>query len=325
MLDRPGSSQARAASPVPRPAHPWGDAALVALVTVASVALAAHFQLSESFYALTRRWEYLQIDELSIGLLVLVIGLTWLSWRRYRQARQALAARYRVEAALSQALMENRRLAAEYLALQEAERKHLARELHDHLGQYLNAVKLDATAIAEHATAARAPSAAAHSIIRSVDHVQAVVRDLIGRLRPVGLDELGLAAAIEHCVEEWRARLPATRFVLRIGEGLDGLAEGLTLTLYRLVQEALTNVYRHAAASRVQILLERRGASAAAEEIHVGIEDDGRGVELARARGGLGIAGMRERVALAGGSFAFDSVPGHGVHIDVRLPLPAPT
>jgi two-component system, NarL family, sensor histidine kinase UhpB len=202
MLEPSRSFPAEAAASVRAAVYPWRDAALVAASTVISVAVAAHFQLSETFYALTRRWEYLQIDELSIGLVVLVVGLTWLSWRRYRQAREELAARYRVEAALSQALTENRRLTAEYHVVQEAERKHLARELHDHLGQYLNAVKLDATIIVDRATVDGPQSAAAHSIIRSVDHVQGVVRDLIGRLRPVGLDELGLAAAIEHCVDQ---------------------------------------------------------------------------------------------------------------------------
>jgi two-component system, NarL family, sensor histidine kinase UhpB len=308
-------------SPLPLGAHPWRDVALIIATSALSVVVAAHFQWSESFYALTRRWEYLQLDELSTGLVVLVMGLSWLSWRRYHLARQELGRRYRVEAALERALAENRRLVSEYLRVQEAERKHLARELHDHLGQYLNAVKLDATAIADRCAADALLSEATLDIIRSVDHVHGVVRDMIGRLRPVGLDELGLAAAIEHCVDQWRARLPSTRFALCIGAGLDGLNEPLNLTLYRLIQEALTNIYKHSAAGHVQILLER---CAMPEEIHVGIEDDGRGVDMAHAAGGLGIAGMRERVALAGGSFAWNSAPGRGVHIDVRVPFGVP-
>lgn len=298
----------------------WIDATAVAAFTLCSVVVSDHFQISEAFYLFTRRWESIQLDELPFALLVLVCGLTWLAWRRYREARQELAERSRVESALSSAMDENRRLVREYLNALEAERKHLARELHDHLGQYLNAIKLDASAMA----AADAPPpavSAAQRIMRSVDHVHGVVRDLIRRLRPVALDELGLAAAIEHCVDQWRARQPSTRVLLHIGAGLESLAEPLSLTLVRVVQEALTNVYKHAGASSVQVLLERRAASSSAtDEICVGIHDDGRGLADAGA-GGLGIIGMRERVHLAGGSFSLHSAPGQGVHIDVRLPM----
>ncbi|HTT04536.1 MAG TPA: sensor histidine kinase [Steroidobacteraceae bacterium] len=320
----------------------WIDATAVAAFTLGSVFVSDRFQISEGFYLFTRRWESIQLDELPFALLVLVCGLTWLAWRRYREARQELVERARVEAALSKAMDENRRLVREYLNALEAERKHLARELHDHLGQYLNAIKLDASA----SVGAGAPPPvilAAQRIIRSIDHVYGVVRDLIRRLRPVALDELGLAAAIEHCVDQWRALQPSTRVQLHIGEGLDGLAEPLALTLVRVVQEALTNVYKHARASSVQVLLERRCASppqasapmptptptpaagAAADQVCVDIHDDGCGLaEPAMRSAGLGIIGMRERVHLAGGTFSLRSAPGQGVHIDVRLPMLAP-
>ncbi len=125
----------------------WRDAAAVVAVTVLAFELSAHFQFTEALYALTRHWEYFQIDELPVGMFVLSTGLIWLSLKRYRDANRELQARRTAEARLEAVLSENRRLARENLRIQEVERKHLARELHDELGQYLNAIKLDAVYI----------------------------------------------------------------------------------------------------------------------------------------------------------------------------------
>jgi signal transduction histidine kinase len=311
------------------------DVGVVIGLTALSVILAAHFQLSELLYAFTRRWESLQLDEMLIGLLVLAIGLIWLAWRRYREARSELAARQATEARLAGVLEENRRLAMEHLRIQELERKHLARELHDELGQYLNAIKLDAVSLSEDSGNDAAFSVqTSASIIRSVDHVHASVNDMIRRLRPVGLDDLGLLAAIEHCIDHWRQRLPDTRFLLTVRGDFDDLDEPLTLTVYRLIQEGLTNIYKHAGAGRVEVVLERRGARGVGppagggvdgcglDEVLLVLGDDGRGMSAGAHTPGFGLSGMRERVELAGGSFRLDSAPGRGVRVEARLPVP---
>jgi len=304
---------------------PNADALAVIGATALSIILAAHFQLTETLYALTRRWEYFQLDELPIGLLVLAIGLIWLSWRRYRQAGRELRARHVAEVRLAGVLAENRRLAQEYLRVQELERKHLARDLHDEMGQFLNAIKLDAVSILEsRASEPRLSIAASQSIIRSIDHVHGAVSDMIRRLRPVGLDELGLAAAIESCVDHWRQRLPDTRFSLTLRGDLDALEEPLTLTLYRLIQEGLTNISKHAAARRVDIALDRHACVAAGmDELTLTVADDGRGMDSAARTPGFGLSGMRERVEMAGGSFDFQSAPGRGFSFSARLPARA--
>src|SRR5271167_1254442 len=127
----------------------WHDAAVVIGITAVSIIVSIHFDLNEALFMLTRRNERFQVDELPIGMLVLLMCLMWLSWRRYSQACREVRARRIAEAQLGAALAENRRLAQENLRIQEVERKHLARELHDELGQYLNAIKLDAVAIRE--------------------------------------------------------------------------------------------------------------------------------------------------------------------------------
>jgi signal transduction histidine kinase len=298
------------------------DAAAVLGVTALSIVLAAHFQLAEALYALTRRWEFLQLDELPIGLLVLAVGLIWLSWRRYQQADRALRARQLAEARLAGVLEENRKLAQEHLRIQELERKHLARELHDELGQYLNAIKLDAMSISESGGRdAELSTQASGSIIRSVDHVHAAVSGMIRRLRPVGFDDLGLVAAIEHCVDHWRQRLPETCFSVALRGDFDGLDESLTLTLYRLIQEGLTNVYKHAAARQVEVVLERKhSVQGEMDEVLLRLADDGRGMEEAARTPGFGLSGMRERVEIAGGTFRIDSAPGRGFGFEARMP-----
>jgi two-component system, NarL family, sensor histidine kinase UhpB len=299
----------------------WRDAAAVAGVTVLAFLLSAHFQFSEALFALTRHWEYFQVDELPVGMFVLSLGLIWISWKRYRDANRELEARRIAEARLETVLSENRRLAHENLRIQEVERKHLARELHDELGQYLNAIKLDAVSIRDGDGGARIAAEASQSIVRAVDHVHGAVSGMIGRLRPVGLDELGLVAAIEHCVDEWRQRLPGTRFNLSAGGNFDDLGESLTLTVYRLIQEGLTNISKHAHATEARVALERTPRTpSAGDELRLSIADDGCGMDLGERRSRFGLSGMRERVEMSGGTFELASAPGRGLRFSVCLP-----
>lgn len=306
------------------PVSPWRDIALVAGITFVSAWLAAHFELNEMLFSLTRQWEHFQLDEWPVGLFVLAVCLGWLSWRRYQQTLVQLRARQIAEARLSAVLTENRGLAHQHLRIQEAERKHLARELHDELGQYLNAIKLDAVSIADSASsvgaAAGAPARAAERIVQAVDHVHGVVSEMIRRLRPAGLDELGLTAALESCVDQWRHRLPEARFSLAASGTLDDLSELLNLTLYRLTQEGLTNSHKHASAKHIEVSLRREAPDG---DVVLTVADDGRGMDAARGRRGFGLSGMRERVELMGGRFTIDSAPGRGFTFEARLPARA--
>jgi two-component system, NarL family, sensor histidine kinase UhpB len=297
------------------------DLSMVAALTLLSLFATSYLQLDEWLYARTRRWELFQIDELPVTFIVLTLGLMWFSSRRHRQTRLELAAREQAEARLAGALAVNRELAQRHIRAEEDERKHLARELHDELGQYLNAIKLDAVAIRDGARDAVLASKAAGAIIQSVDHVHAAVSGMIRRLRPVGLDELGLAAAVESLVDQWRARLPGVQFSLVFGGEIDGLGEPLNLALYRLIQEGVTNCSRHAAAEHVEISL-RRVIRGSANEVMLSVQDDGRGADLAAKTSGFGLNGMRERVEMLGGRFAVASEPGAGLRFEVHLPVP---
>jgi two-component system sensor histidine kinase UhpB len=300
----------------------WCDTAIIVAITAASIIGSARFNLNERLYGFTRHWEKFQIDELPIGMLVLLICLMWLSWRRYQHARRELNARRIIEARLTEVLAENRELAQENLRIQETERKHLARELHDEFGQYLNAIKLDAVSLCDsHGQDPSLATHAAESIIRTVDHVHGAVTDMIARLRPVGLDELGLIAAVEHCVDYWRQRLPDTRFALSVHGDFEDLSEPLNLTMYRLIQEGLTNIYKHADARQAAIALERiKTGSEDAGQLHLTVADNGRGMQSSRRSSRFGLSGMRERVEMEGGTFVLDSTPGHGFRFEAHLP-----
>ena len=224
---------------------------------------------------------------------------------------------------LGDALAENRLLSQKYLLAQEEERRHLARELHDEMGQWLNAIKLDAVSIRKYPTELpREVLDSAQSIIEVSTRVYDVARGLMERLRPVALDELGLADALQHLVAQWRRRNPDVACSLVVDGELSGFGEQTNITVYRVVQECLTNVTRHARASQVRLQI---ACASDARELSLVVADDGVGIEPSgKKRSGLGLAGLRERVEVLGGRLEVLSPPPHGVEIRVRIPLSDP-
>lgn len=220
---------------------------------------------------------------------------------------------------LAVALDENRRLAQRGIEMLEHERRNIARELHDEMGQWLNALKLDAVSIRGRDDVPVEVKDAAQSIVELTDHVYDVARSLMRRLRPVALDELGLGPAIQYCVDQWRRRHPAVKCEVRIDGVPDSLGEAANITLYRMVQEGLTNVTKHARASAVTVALTAE-ADAATGGVRVDIVDDGVGLDEQIGRSGLGLPGLRERVEMLGGRFWVDSAPGRGTALHASLP-----
>jgi two-component system sensor histidine kinase UhpB len=296
------------------------DALAVGLLSVIAAVLCAKFDVSEMLVRWTRPLERLQLDEAPVVLLVVAVSLIWYSARRYFEAQRELRLRRTAEISLEEALAENQRLALKYVDMRESEHKALARDLHDELGQYVNAMKLDAVSIREVAEDGSAVHVAAQAMITNLDRVYGVLRGLIGQLRPVGFDDLGMVAALEHFINEWRARLPAVTIEMSTRGDLDPLDETRGLVIYRLVQEALTNVARHSAAVHVKISIERPPTG---DRIHVVIADDGQGADLSAPRNGLGLIGMRERVSALGGELTLATAPMQGFTVSATLPLTA--
>ena len=207
--------------------------------------------------------------------------------------------------------------------IQEEERRVLARELHDELGQTLNAIKIDAVCLRD-GDAGRIPEvkAGALAIKGATDRLEDVVRDMVRRLRPPGLDELGLPAALEDCVDGWRRRLPRVKFELAVGEDIGTFDEATNITLYRLVQEGLTNIAKHAHASRVEITMQQEPAANAGEScVVLTVRDDGIGARQDGRGSGLGIRGMRERVEALAGRLDLSPVREGGFGFTALLPV----
>ena len=299
------------------------DLVWIIVATVVVAILCARFELSETVVDWTRPHEQFQLDELPVVLLFLALALAWHAWRRVGEVRAELQLRRGIEARLREALLENRELAQASVRIQEEERRILARELHDEFGQYLNAIKIDAVCIRD---ASGGRTAELHdgavSIIGMTDHMQVLVRDIVRRLRPPGLDELGLPAALENYVDGWRRRLPSVEFKVAVSEDLGELDEATNMTLYRLVQEGLTNVARHAHASRVEILMKQQATDPAGDsEVVLTMHDNGVGNRKAPSSAGLGLIGMRERVEALAGRFDVMSTHGGGFGFTARIPV----
>ncbi|HUF72656.1 MAG TPA: ATP-binding protein [Gammaproteobacteria bacterium] len=225
--------------------------------------------------------------------------------------------------ALERSRDENRELAQRSLAIQESERRHLAQELHDELGQSISAIKAVAVSIGKRRNDHDDEvNRAAAKIADVATHVYAAVNGLIRRLRPVRLDEFGLVAALEELVDGWNERQPDSFCHFSSKGRFDDLGEGVEINVYRIVQESLTNAAKHSSASEVRISLEREDRPSAGS-LRLDICDDGAGFEPERARLGLGLLGMRERTDALGGKLDLQAAPGKGVAIHIDVPLPA--
>lgn len=301
-----------------KPASVKRDLIAVVVVTVLAYLLASQFELREFFTRVSEPLERYQLDELPFVIGTLAIALAWFAWRRWRHAEEELQLRLRTESNLAKTLSENRLLSQKYLMVQEEERRNLAREMHDEMGQCLNAIKLDAIAIRD-AVGDREPQAeaSANAIVELSSHVYDVVRGIVQRLRPAALDALGLHDAIGQLVGQWQRRNRAVDYRFEAQGDLDGLGEVVNITVYRLVQECLTNIAKHAQATSVRVVLAR----SAPTTLRIMVRDDGCGMDRARPHTGLGLIGLRERVEALSGWLAIESAPGAGMEVVAVLPL----
>jgi two-component system, NarL family, sensor histidine kinase DevS len=199
------------------------------------------------------------------------------------------------------------------VSAQELERERLARELHDETGQALTSILLGLKSV-EDAKSASEASAATGELRELVVTTLQDVRRLAVELRPKALDDFGLVSALERLVETFHEQTGIeVDLEPRLGE--ERLPSDVETTLYRITQEALTNVVKHAQARHVSIVLTRRDGSVSAV-----IEDDGRGFTAGSGGDGLGLLGMRERIALVGGRLEVESSPGSGTTLSIEVP-----
>lgn len=218
---------------------------------------------------------------------------------------------------LQKTMSEQRRLAQRLLAVREEERRFLARELHDEFGQCLTSIGAEAAFIGARASQPELLPAT-RSIAAVTAHMMEALQGILGQLRPAGLEEFGLQFGLEQLVGGWQRRLPGCRFALAIDGEIDDLPDNLTVSLYRIVQESLTNALRHGAPRNVGVRLCRT-----ASRCTLSVEDDGEGCEQNTAGSGLGVLGMNERVAALGGNFAITPLAPQGMRVAAEFPAEA--
>ena len=227
---------------------------------------------------------------------------------------------------LKTAVEDKRRLAERVVSLQDVERKEIARDLHDEFGPYLFTLRAHASSLARLADTSEPDLEALRQHIGAmsdqVNALQQFNRRVLERLRPVGLAELGLADALAALMRLWRETHPGVVLETSISPSLGARGETAELTIYRIIQEALTNVFRHARATRVDIAVEPaapgRTGTGETGAIMVSVRDNGAGLP-ADHKQGFGMLGMRERVLALGGTMTVAST-NQGVTVEAQVP-----
>jgi len=294
------------------------DLWLVVGVTLSCYAISSALDLNELIARGLARFEVWQADEVPLSFTLFACGLAWYAWRRRREVQTQLVLRNRAERRILDLLARNRELSQQLISRQESDRLEMARELHDELGQLCTAIRIETAWLRGCRTDDReGVLAAAERADSAALGMYESVRGMLRRLRPANLDSLGIEAALQALCNSWAERTAGT-CAFRVEGVARAMSDSVDITIYRVAQEALTNVARHAAASQVQVTL----SCLVDAEVSLTIQDNGRGMNTAQATDGLGLLGATERAAAVGGQLQLLSVPGRGTTIALRVPLP---
>ncbi len=202
------------------------------------------------------------------------------------------------------------------ITIQESERKRLSAELHDEIGQHLTAIQFDLNAIKYSVSLDEAKTSAA--AIDSVhSRMTTIVRSMLQRLRPPELTDLGLQGAVRELFNDWVIRHPHHQAKLSLEGNFSQLDETRQLTIYRIIQECMTNVSRHAGAENVHLGVHLRCNN---DFIDISVSDNGNGYHPSCSNKGYGLTGMRERVEALSGSFNISTAPGKGFTVSASFP-----
>lgn len=285
----------------PSTTHAQRDLLVVLLLVVLSVVVSVRFEISEITSGWLQTQERFQLDEVPLILLVVSLGLAWFAFRRVSE--------------ITSLLMTNRELTQRLIRAQEDERRLLAQELHDEVGQVCTALRFEAAYL--HQAIGSRPQdalASAQRVDQSALHMHSLARDMLKRLRPANLDSLGFVESVKTLCQSWEQQHGIT-CTLQLNDPPVDVTDPMSTQLYRVLQEALTNVAKHAHASQVWVALHAQD-----DHLVLSITDNGLGHSTDQPSAGLGLLGMRERVASLGGDISISNAHP-GLHILVRAPL----
>jgi len=278
----------------------WRDMFMLVFVAIVLFWTASFFELSEKFSKVTATMETWQLDEVPLVLLALFIIVVAVLSRRTSQLRVQTELQVQAQRDLAAALIQNKRLARRNIEVQENERRNLARELHDEFGQSLNAIMIDGVGIRDTTRDDSDAHKHAQSILRISGQLFSGMRDLLKQLRPLALDELGLQSALEHLVVDWRRRYPKVEWLFEFELEDNQLDEPSNMTIYRFIQEGMTNIVKHSDASLVKLSV---NLDAESRRVTMTVSDNGSVVSIPERSEGIGLLGLRERLESLGGQF----------------------
>jgi len=291
------------------------DLLLVLILVLVFAGVATLTELQEQVALFSQNYEALQLDELPLTLLVLSLGLWWFAWRRTQEAHAQLQERSRSELKVQELLQHKSDLLQRLYTAKEDERLALARELHDEMGQTSTAIRTEVAVLQRIGRLHPEADESVKRIAESAQHLSQMTRQMLHRLRPPALDSMGLEQALMSLCDNWQN---STQNVCELKTSAlpEGLNDYACVTVYRIVQEALTNVTRHANAKhvRVELTLDSQG-------LNLNIEDDGQGMADTQAvHQGFGLLGMQERVASVAGRMSISSKLGQGLRLAIQIP-----
>lgn len=220
---------------------------------------------------------------------------------------------------------ENTRLVQQMMKVQEEERAQIARDLHDEMGPHLFCIRANVSALGEKTQDPKQVGEIVVGIGEQAEAIQTLLRRLLQRLRPAGLGELGLTEALRALVASWRVAHPEVEISLTASDDAVLLDEDVSLAIYRVVQESLTNVFRHSGATKASVsvdyvTLHDSALADGIEALRARVEDDGIGIPDKFERG-MGLTGMNERVRACGGRLSITPRNGRGTLVEAVLPL----
>lgn len=265
--------------------------------------------------AVLRMWAEGELERYREHLEDLVRERTLDLERANRQLREEIAERVRQERELVETARQLRALSARLQSVREEERLRIARDVHDNLGQVLTGLKIQLALLGKRIPPEAGLEKSLEDILGHIDEAIQSVRDICTELRPGILDDLGLAAALEWQLKQFEEMTGIRCSFFSSGDG--ELDREANIALFRITQEALTNIARHAEATAVEVRLVREG-----DELVLEVGDNGRGLRgEAGEAGSLGLLGMKERAHALGGAFFVASEAGGGTRLTVRVPL----
>jgi len=298
-----------------KPTQIQKDLFWVFLLVLVFAGVATLTELQEHVALFSQNYEALQLDELPLTLLVLSLGLWWFAWRRTQEVHAQLQERSRSELKVQELLQHKSDLLQRLYTAKEDERLALARELHDEMGQTSTAIRTEVAVLQRIGRLHHEADESVKRIGESAQHLSQMTRQMLHRLRPPALDSMGLEQALMSLCDNWQQNTQ-TVCEFKVPTLPEGLNDYACVTVYRIVQEALTNVTRHANAKhvRVELTLDSQG-------LNLKIEDDGQGMADTQAvHKGFGLLGMQERVASVAGRMSISSKLGQGVRLAIQIP-----